>query len=260
MLAVQRHEHIIRTLARERTVRVAELAAALGVTEKTVREDLEKLEEKGLLRRIHGGAVAATDEGEPMLPPPVPNTKYPAEKASIASRAAAAIQPEEIVALDGGSTTLEIAKLLPNAPITVVTNDLFIIAELSRKEQIRLVVPGGYRERNLLVGPEAVEFVRGLNIHKAFLSATGIHPEYGLTVFTGTQLPMKRALVESAGVVHCVADRSKFGRSALVTFASLGEIDTIYTDAGLPKSVADEYRAAGVAVDCGYEEEGEDHP
>ncbi|HZG76639.1 MAG TPA: DeoR/GlpR family DNA-binding transcription regulator [Paenibacillus sp.] len=258
MLAVQRHEHILRALERERTVRVAELSAALGVTEKTVREDLEKLEEKGLLRRIHGGAVAAEGADEPMLPQ-VPNTKPPAEKASIAARAAASIQPEEIVALDGGSTTLEIAKLLPNAPLTVVTNDLFILAELSRKDRIRLVVPGGYRERNLLVGAEAVEFVRGLNIHKAFLSATGIHPAFGLTVFAGTQLPMKRALVEVASVAHCVADHSKFGRSALVTFATLAEIDTIYTDPGLPRSVADEYRAAGVAVDAGYENEGEEH-
>jgi len=258
MLAVQRHEHILRALERERTVRVAELSAALGVTEKTVREDLEKLEEKGLLRRIHGGAVAAEGADEPMLPQ-VPNTKHPAEKASIAARAAASIQPEEIVALDGGSTTLEIAKLLPNAPLTVVTNDLFILAELSRKDRIRLVVPGGYRERNLLVGAEAVEFVRGLNIHKAFLSATGIHPAFGLTVFAGTQLPMKRALVEVASVAHCVADHSKFGRSALVTFATLAEIDTIYTDPGLPRSVADEYRAAGVAVDAGYENEGEEH-
>jgi DeoR/GlpR family transcriptional regulator of sugar metabolism len=257
MLAVQRHEHILQSLTRERTVRVAELAAALGVTEKTVREDLEKLEEKGLLRRIHGGAIAAEGADEPLLPPPVPNTKHPAEKASIAARAAASIQPEEIVALDGGSTTLEIAKLLPNAPLTVVTNDLFILAELSRKDRIRLVVPGGYRERNLLVGAEAVEFVRGLNIHKAFLSATGIHPAFGLTVFAGSQLPMKRALVEVASVAHCVADHSKFGRSALVTFASLAEIDTIYTDPGLPRSVADEYRAAGVAVDAGYEDEGE---
>lgn len=255
MLAVQRHEHILRQLERERTVKVAELAAALGVTEKTVREDLEKLEEKGLLRRIHGGAVAA-EEGAPMLPPPVPNTDYPAEKASIAARAAAAIEPDDIVALDGGSTTLEIARLLPNAPLTVVTNDLYIIAELARKDRIRLVVPGGYRERNLLVGAEAVEFVRGLNIHKAFMSATGIHPTFGLTVFTGTQLPMKRALVETARIVHCVADHSKFGRGALVTFAQLSEVASIFTDDKLPPDVAAVYRASGVVVDTGEQSKG----
>jgi len=257
MLAVQRHERILRRLESERTVRVSELSAELGVTEKTVREDLEKLEEKGLLRRIHGGAVAISDHEEPLLPTPAQNKKFPHEKQRIAARAVQSIQPEEIVALDGGSTTLEMAKLLPNEPLTVVTNDLFIIAELARKERIRLVVPGGYREMNLLVGPEAVDFIRSVNIHKVFMSATGIHPSFGLTIFTGAQLPMKRALVESSRVVHCVADRSKFGRSALVTFAQLSEIDTIFTDEGLPPEVAAEYRERGVVVDAGHSEEEE---
>jgi DeoR family fructose operon transcriptional repressor len=253
MLAVQRHERILQQLARDRTVKVSELSASFGVTEKTVREDLERLEEKGLLRRIHGGAVLLSDSEEPMLPIQVPNTKYPLEKQSIAARAIAAIERDDIIALDGGSTTLEIARLLPNAPLTVVTNDLYIIAELARKDQIRLVVPGGYRELNLLVGAEAVEFIRGCNIHKAFMSATGIHPTFGLTVFTGAQLPMKRAFVETAAQTYCVADRSKFGRSALVTFAALSEIDAIFTDAGLPEAMAEEYAGIGVRIDAGSE-------
>lgn len=251
MLAVQRHEMILRQLERERTVRVSELSSKLGVTEKTVREDLEKLEEKGLLKRIHGGAVLVSEGDVPLLPLDGLNMKHLTEKRRIAIRAAAVVEEGDIIALDGGSTTLEIAKLLPNAPITVVTNDVYLIAELSRKEQIRLVVPGGYRERNLLVGSAAVEFVRSLNIHKAFMSATGIHPAFGLTVFTGSQLEMKRAFVESAGRVYCVADRSKFGRGALVTFASLEEIDTIFTDGGLSDADAEPYRRLGVRIDQG---------
>ncbi|MCI3920696.1 DeoR/GlpR family DNA-binding transcription regulator [Paenibacillus sp. TRM 82003] len=254
MLAVQRHERILQQLERERTVKVSDLAVALGVTEKTVREDLEKLEEKGLLKRIHGGATLAGDDEEPLLPLQVPNTSRPLQKQSIAVRAAAEIAPGDIVALDGGSTTLEIAKLLPNAPLTVVTNDVYIIAELARKDMIRLVVPGGYRERNLLVGAGAVDFIRGVNIHKAFLSATGIHPTFGLTIFTGELLPMKRAFIETAGQAFCVADGSKFGRSALVTFAGLDEIDAIYTDESLPPEQAEAYRRIGVRVDTGRHE------
>lgn len=251
MLAVERQEKILKELARERLVRVSDLSAALGVTEKTVREDLEKLEEMGLLRRIRGGAKAVSAGDEPFYPPAASGAKFLAEKRDIAARAAATIRGDEVVALDSGSTTLEIAKVLPNEPLTVVTNDLFIIAELARKDRIRLVVPGGYRERNLLVGEGAAEFVRGLNIHKAFLSATGIHPEFGLTVFTGAHLPMKRALVETAAQVFCAADRSKFGRGALFTFASLEEVDAIYTDAGLPAETAELLRARGVKVDAG---------
>jgi len=251
MFAVQRHELILRQLEQERTVRVAELSAMLGVTEKTVREDLEKLEEKGLLKRIHGGAVRVSDGDEPLLPGDQPNTSNLSAKKLIASRAVAMVEAGDIIALDGGSTTLEMAKLLPNEPLAVVTNDVYIIAELARKEQIRLVVPGGYRERNLLVGDSAAEFIRSLNIHKAFVSATGIHPDFGLTVFTGSQLSMKRALVETAGRVYCVADRSKFGRGALVTFASLEEIHTIFTDSALPSAEAEAYRGHGVRIDWG---------
>lgn len=253
MLSIERHEYILRQLERVRIVRVAQLSAELGVTEKTVREDLEKLEEKGLLKRIHGGAIAVAEGDEPILPQLSQDARRLAEKQRIASRAAAAIAPGDVVALDGGSTTLEIARLLPNEPLTIVTNDVFIIAELARKDRVRLVVPGGYRERNLLVGSEGESFVRGLNIHKAFMSATGIHRSFGLTVFTGTQLPMKRALVETASAVYCVADHSKFGRSALVTFAALHELDTIFTDDGLPEETAAEYRGAGVQVDTGTE-------
>jgi len=187
--------------------------------------------------------------------PPLPSMdayrKNLAAKREIAARAAALIRPDEVVALDGGSTTLEIARLLPDEPLTVVTNDLFIIAELARRDRVRLVVPGGARERNLLVGAGAADFVRGLNIHKAFLSATGIHPEFGLTVFNGAQLSMKRALVETAALVYCAADHSKFGRGALFTFASLGEVDLILTDGGLPAETAERLRAQGVRVDCG---------
>jgi DeoR family fructose operon transcriptional repressor len=251
MLSVQRHEKILLQLERDRSVRVSDLSAELGVTEKTVREDLEKLEEKGLLKRIHGGAILAADGDDPILPLQVPNTKYPMEKMSIARRAVEHIAPDDIIALDGGSTTLEMAKLLPNAPLTVVTNDVYIIAELVRKEQVRLVVPGGYRENNLLVGAGAVEFIRSINIHKAFMSATGIHPAFGLTVFTGAQLPLKRAFVENAGTVYCAADRSKFGRSALVTFAALSEIDTIFTDGGLTETAMAAYRNSGVRIDNG---------
>jgi DeoR family fructose operon transcriptional repressor len=249
MLAVKRQELILRQLERERTVRVAELSAMLGVTEKTVREDLEKLEEKGLLKRIHGGAILVSEEDGPLLPREVPNSKHLQEKHAIAVRAVSVIEPTDIIALDAGSTTLEIAKLLPNESVTVVTNDVNIIAELARKHRIRLVVPGGYRERNLLVGEGAAEFVRSLNIHKAFVSATGIHPKFGLTVFTGSQIPMKRALIECAGKVYCVADSSKFDRSALMTFAQLHEIDTIFTDSALPEEKAEEYRETGVRIE-----------
>jgi len=250
MLPVQRHEFILKHLEREGSVRVADLSALLGVTDKTIREDLEKLEEKGLLKRIHGGAILNCEE-DTFFPVKVPNTKYLSEKVEIAKRAINYIEEGDVIALDGGSTTLEIARLLPNRPLTVVTNDIFIIGELARKEQVRLVVPGGYREKNLLTGRHSAEFIRKCNIHKSFLSATGIHPEFGLTIFTGILLDMKRAFIESSKMRICVADHSKFGKSAIFTFADLQEIEAVITDCGITPEVAESYLAKGIRLDYG---------
>lgn len=247
MLAAARHQLILDRLLAEGTVQVSELSERFGVTPKTIREDLEKLEEKGLLKRTHGGAVALEGETEPLLPLQIPNTQHLSEKEAIAARALAYIQPGDVIALDAGSTTLEIAKKLPNEPLTVLTNDLLIMRELIGKENIRLVVPGGYRHRNVLIGNEALEWLKRLNVQKLFLSATGIHEKYGLTVFTGELIELKRAYMANAKEIYCVADHSKFDRAALLTFASLPELNRIITDAGISDDTIRRY-AEGSSV------------
>ncbi|OXM17396.1 DeoR/GlpR family DNA-binding transcription regulator [Paenibacillus herberti] len=248
MLAADRHRHIIEQLEQRGSVKVSELSEQFKVTEKTVREDLEKLEEKGLLRRIHGGAVMESTGEDSLLPIQIPNIKRQKEKAAIADKAVAMIEPDDIIALDAGSTTLEVAKRLPNMPITVLTNDLLIIRELTLKDQIRLIVAGGYRRKNLLIGTESSEWIRKLNVHKLFLSTTGIHLEYGLTIFTEELAALKRLYMECAKTVICLADHSKFDRGALITFAELSEIDCIITDASMDEYVALKYENAGVRL------------
>ncbi|OGX61781.1 MAG: DeoR family transcriptional regulator [Paenibacillus sp. RIFOXYA1_FULL_44_5] len=247
MLAVKRHEAIIELLEQNGSVKVSELKELFKVTDKTVREDLEKLEQQGFLTKIHGGAVLP-DSGPGLLPMKSACQKSLSEKTAIAQKAVRLIEANDIIALDSGTTTLEIAKLLPNEALTVVTNDLYIISELIKKEHIRLVVPGGYRSRNLLVSPESPEFIHKLNIKKAFISTTGIHPDYGFTIFTSALVEQKRAWIESAKSVFCVADHSKFDQCALLTFAKLDEVDQIITDSGLPESIVKSYDAKGIAV------------
>jgi DeoR/GlpR family transcriptional regulator of sugar metabolism len=235
-------------LLERKEVTVAELSERLDVTGKTVREDLAKLEEKGLLVGVHGGAVLAQSDQLGILKSNVSDGIYQAEKAEIADTAQRLIETNDIIALDGGSTTLEIARRLDNRPLTVVTNDLYIINELTRKEQIRLVVPGGYRVRNMLTGPEAVAYIRSLNIHKAFLSATGIHLQDGLSIYTGEFIEFKQALLRTAREAYAAADHRKFGRTALRTFAALGELKAIVTDRGLSPDTAKQYREAGIPI------------
>lgn len=251
MNTLRRHEKIMEALLARREVTVAELSETLAVTGKTIREDLSKLEEKGLLIRLHGGAILAQNDQLGILSPKESLTKNASEKAEIAEYAIQLIEEGDIIALDGGGTTLEIAKHLDNRPLTVITNDVNIISELARKDQIRLVVPGGYRVRNMLVGPGAADFVRKLNIQKAFLSATGVHLQYGFTIYTGDFIDFKQALVETARIRYVVAAHHKFGRCALLTYAQLKDIDSIVTDRGIDQTTAEAFRTTGIKIEYG---------
>ncbi|MDN4070122.1 DeoR/GlpR family DNA-binding transcription regulator [Paenibacillus vini] len=249
MSSIRRYEKIMEVLLTNKEVTVAELSDRLGVTGKTIREDLTRLEEQGLIIRVHGGAVLAQGDQFGILPAKEPLIKHAEEKADIARKALAHIQEGDIIALDGGSTTLEIARRLDNRPMTVITNDVYIISELAAKDHIRLVVPGGYRVRNMLAGPEATDYVKQLNIQKAFISATGIHPEHGLSIYTGDLIEFKRALIDTAREVIAVINHHKFGQTALRTFASLNEITQIITDGALPAEIGRTYSDAGIIVE-----------
>ncbi|MEX2414505.1 MAG: DeoR/GlpR family DNA-binding transcription regulator [Paenibacillaceae bacterium] len=248
MLSINRHEKIVEWLGQNRSVKVSDLSKQLNVTEKTIREDLEKLENMGLLKRIHGGAVLSGDGNSALLPISSNDTRNGLWKKEIARSAIQYIEQRDIIALDGGSTTLEIARLLENMPLTVITNDLFIISELVKKENIQLVVPGGYRNRNYLISTEAISFMEKLNIKKVFLSATAVDLEYGLSVFTSAQIEQKQAMIRCAAEVYAVVDHSKFDKCALMTIAPLSVLKLIITDDGLNSDVIRKYEAHGIHI------------
>jgi DeoR family fructose operon transcriptional repressor len=249
MNAIRRHEKIMEILLTHKEATVVELSEQLQVSGKTIRDDLGKLEEQRLLLRVHGGAMLAQNNQLGILSGKNSNTIHHLEKLEIAARAIKHIEPHDVIALDGGSTTFEIARALANQPLTVVTNDLYIISELVKKEQIKLVVPGGYRVHNMLAGDESVAYLRHLNVQKAFISATGLHLEYGFSIYTGDFIDFKQALVKTAQTSYAVMDHYKFGQCALRTFAKLTEIGTIITDGGLSAEIAAAYRRINMVID-----------
>ncbi|WP_429372259.1 DeoR/GlpR family DNA-binding transcription regulator [Paenibacillus sp. DS2015] len=249
MNPLKRHEAIMEALITSQEVTVGELSDLLQVTGKTVREDLAKLEGMGLLVRIHGGAMLAQNDQYGILSNKGVTDKHNLEKVEVAKRALQYINRGDIIALDGGSTTLEMAKLLENQPLTIITNDLFIIHELTKKDRILLVVPGGSRIRNVLVSQEAVRTITELNIHKAFISATAIHPEFGLSIYTGDLVPFKKALIQTARQVYGVVDHNKFGQFALRTFANCSEMDAIITNRAISEETVEVFKRSGITID-----------
>lgn len=249
MLAATRHKKILEQLQNEGFVKVSELSQLFQVTEKTIREDLIKLEKQQWLKRIYGGAVFVESSEQPDFALKLPNTVNPNEKHHIARYIVEhMIEQQDIIALDSGSTTLEIAKQLDNIPLTIISNDLLIIRELMLKDQIKLIIPGGYSQHNLLIPSHSIEWIREINIHKLFLSTSGVHSSYGLSVFSNEQLAVKKTFMQAAKEIICVADHSKFERGALHTFATLEQVHKFVTDAGISSTTLEQMKQSGANV------------
>ena len=222
-----------------------EIVRELGVSESTVRRDLDALEEKGIARRTHGGALyaggiprlAEFDDRQP--------TNWAAKRA-IAAATAAIIADGETVLLDGGTTTYEVARLLVGRPLQVVTNSLPVANLFASEARTDLVLLGGYvsPRTGVCLGPYANELLGRLHVTTTVLSAAGIAAE-GLFNAHLLLAETEQAMLRAAGRVIVVADGSKFGRKSLTLVSALDAIDVFVSDEGLPQSWRDTILAAG---------------
>lgn len=250
MLARERQQEILDLLQRDGSARVSVLARVLNVTEETVRRDLERLGKEGKLVRTHGGALPnETDRRE--LPFGVRETVNLAEKRAIASHAARYVSKGDVIALDASSTARELARVLPDIALTVVTNSIVVATDLTERDRIRVVSTGGILEPSTLsfVGALAEDALRRFNFRKAFLSCQGVDPKRGFTVTADDQAGVKRRMVELARDVYVLADSSKFEVGGVEYFASLDEVKMIVTDAGASDEILAPLRNAGVEIE-----------
>ncbi|MNQ86462.1 Glucitol operon repressor [compost metagenome] len=209
-------------------VKLAELKAMFDVTEMTLRRDMEKLEQWGHIKRTFGGAIIVGNDITLLERTGV----FIEEKVRIGKLAAQRIQPGESIFLDGGSTTLQVARFIPaNQNITVVTNALNIAAELQGK-QISTIVIGGMLmdQTSTLVGPVATQALEKMAFNRAFIGTTGVSLKHGFSNSNMHESEIKRLAIQQASEVNVVMDHSKFGKQDLFSFASLKLVDRIITD------------------------------
>ena len=250
----EERQHEIVTRARELgRVAVAELATRYDVTPETIRRDLDALAARGLLSRVHGGAVPAEKLrlGEPSLT--TRDVSFPQEKLAIAQRAIGLLPNREgiTVLIDAGTTTARLCGLLPDWVGLVVTNSVPAAGVLSEHEGRSVWLLGG-QVRGLtqsVVGPSALEMLGRLRVDVAFLGTNGFSVEHGVSTPDPTEAAVKRAMVACARQVVVLTDSSKMGVDHLVQFASLDDVDTLVTDAGLPEGGLAELRAVGLHVE-----------
>jgi DeoR/GlpR family transcriptional regulator of sugar metabolism len=251
--ADKRREIITQQLARENVVRVAELSRQFGVSEVSIRRDLERLERQGFLQRVHGGAVAVTVGSGAGALPTVPSP-YVDEKRRIGIAAAALVRPGERVIFDSGTTVLEVARSLTDQAgtgnLTAITSSLPIVQELGHRPWVSLLLLGGIylAEYRVVVGPQTVENLRGLHADKMFLGTDGLTLDHGLTTANVLEAEADRAMVRAAAQIIVVADSSKIGCAGLTTIIPLAEIHVLVTDRGAPEGFLEQLRSLGIQV------------
>lgn len=248
MLAETRRRQLLDLISRRGFATLNELVDSLGVSPATVRRDLEALGQAGSIRRTHGGAVCS---GELRLMPALEDrvTTMAVEKAAIGRAAADLVEDGESILLDGGTTTLEVARALVGRPVQVVTNSLPIAGLLASSKDTDLILLGGYvyPRTGVAMGPLAIATMQGIRVRRAFLGAGGIMPE-GLYNSNVMLVETERQMMACGQEVVLVADRSKFGRLALSWLCALDAIDRIVVDEGLPGEYRALLDAAGVTI------------
>lgn len=250
----QRRSAILDELVRSRTVRIADLSDQLGVSEVLVRRDLQRLAEQGLLKRIHGGAVALPGAA-PAAGSILRAVAHLDEKERIGRAAAALIREEDRIIFDSGTTPLQVARSIPgdlltNGKLTVITVSLPVVRELGPWKSLHLILLGGIYlpEYEVVVGPQAIENIRDLHADRIFVGTDGMTLSNGVTTANVLEAEVDRALVKSASQVIVVADSSKIGRIGLAPVVPISEIHVLVTDKGAPADFVAEVGSLGVQV------------
>ena len=243
-----RFGRILELLARDGSVSVGALASDMGVSEATVRRDLQILGEQRLLERSHGGAVA---HGTAHELPVRYRTGRSEEKQRIARAAGELVAEGTSVGLTGGTTTTEVARALATRhDVTVVTNALNIAVELAVRPNLKLIVTGGVARSASyeLVGPLADGTLQGIYVDLAIVGVDGIDAARGLTTQNEVEAATNRALIARAGRTVVVADASKLGRVAFAYIASLEQVDELLTNDDADAAEVERLREAGLRV------------
>jgi DeoR/GlpR family transcriptional regulator of sugar metabolism len=237
MLAQQRQTAILDLVRRHGGVRVSQLVRQFGVSDMTIRRDLEALADRGLVDKVHGGATIAGPGSTEEPGFDAKSVRQRNEKAAIVERAAKLIEPHTAVALSAGTTTAALAAHLVDVPgLTIVTNSIPVADTLyhaGRPDQT-VVLTGGIRTpSDALAGPVAEAAISSLNVDVLFLGVHGMSPRTGFTTPNLMEAGTNRLMVSAARRLVVLADHTKWEMVGIATITPLDEADILITDIGL---------------------------
>ena len=256
MLLAERRQVIMdRVLTTSRVV-VGELSAEFGVSEETIRRDLEWLEQEGVAMRTYGGAVLKHSD---QAPPPYATRKNTnvEGKVAIARLLAGTLQNGDTLMVDESSTALFAVRAVRHLKeLTLITNSLNILQEVSSQDSWHIISTGGRLKPDImaLVGPKALSTIQGYHVGYAVLSARGVNTQLGIADSSDEAVEVKRAMMAAADRTVLLADHRKFDRAGFVSLGQLEEIDQIITDRPPPEEWKKRLEDSGVKLLCRSEQ------
>jgi len=248
MLNAQRRQRILDRLRSDGQVSVTGLSREWEVSEDTVRRDLREMADEGLVLRVHGGALPASPAVGDYERREGLSTEV---KIRLGRAAAALIRPGQVVAIDGGTTNLQLVKALRrDLGCTVVTHSPLIAAELRTHPSVEILLIGGtiFRHSQVAVGSETTEAIRRLRTDLFFLGATGLHPETGATTGNSEEAAVKRAFCRGAAETVLLVSPEKWGAASPYQIVPTSDLSVLVVDGSTDESSLSPYRAQGLEV------------
>lgn len=248
---VSRRKEILQMLSEKGEVFVEALSDKFGVSEVTIRNDLDQLEQKNMLIRARGGAIKLESGVAIDQRLADKNRINFQEKSRIGKRAAQLVNESNTIIIDSGSTTSEMVRNLAEfQDLTVITNALNIANQLMTRPSINVIIPGGYLRKNSLslVGPQAEKSLRNFNVDKAFLGVDGFDTKNGIYTPNVEEARLNEIMIEISKEVILLADSSKFSKRSFAFICSIDEIDKVITDSAIKPDDRKRLQDAGVEV------------
>lgn len=251
LLPVERQQRILDILREELSVRGSRLGELLGVSEMTIRRDLDSLERQGVVERTHGGAVFRQERVVGRFHYNSAVQENLREKQRIARRAADIIEPNDIIFLGEGTTCAQMIRYVDSGmPFTIFTNNLGVISEIEDKTGDLILLGGAYNHTTrALAGPLTMEMISQVNVTKLFLGVDGFSLNAGLTTPNLEMATVDRSMIRhTRGKVIVMADHSKFGLVAEIVITPIKNIDVLITDRKIPDDFEQDLRSMNVEV------------
>ncbi len=246
----ERHAAIVDIVSKNHFVTVKDLAKTLGVSEMTIRRDVVVLSENNLVKQVYGGITPTRENSNGKYSLSEEEKKNYDKKRKIAEKALSLLSPNDIIYLDRGTTIQTLSGMIPDTPLTVITNSFASLEAVTKLTECHVIAIGGEfsHKPRVFYNQEISSFFTQYRANKCFIGATGVSVKMGVTCSYPNDVPVKKSMMKSSLEKILLVDSTKFGAVSTCAFASVEDFDVIITEDGIKKEDKEELESLGILV------------